>query len=308
MVFKPTAQGLLSPLFPWFEANGVSELMLNQPGQLFVESKGSIQCVQLPVLDERYLYQLFRLIANESSQIINRQQPMMSASLFNGSRIQCIIPPVTKYPVFAIRLPSRDTPSLSKYTIRPVSSSSLDLKQAATDNKQVINDAIEKGCNIVVCGATGSGKTTFVNACLQLIDNTQRLILIEDTPELRCNLPNTVNLYTMADQSSSQVIDFKTLVKLSLRLRPDRIIIGEIRGDEVVDFIGACNTGHKGSITSVHANNPKDALLRLRQLYLSAAHPGMDVALIDVEIRQAIDLIIHISKQQSSHSMQLYPV
>lgn len=306
MKFKPTAEGMLLPLFPCMESDGVTEIMLNEPGVVFVERFGSVKRIALPMLNERYLYQLFRLIANESSQVVNGNNPMLAARLFNGARIQCVVPPLTRWPAFCIRLKSLNTPSISQYAVlaEPESCERVGVVEPVLE--QLVQQSIQRGDNMVICGATGSGKTTFVNACIQLMDSQLRVITIEDTPELCCTHPNYLSLLTFFNPESGTTIDYRALVKLSLRLRPDRIIIGEIRGDEVVDFIKACNTGHKGSLTSIHANGPQDALLRLRQLYLSCSDTTKNVDVIDAEIRQAIDLVLHISKLHGNYNLRIY--
>ena len=314
-LFSPNAAGLLAPLKDWLSDPAVSELMINQPQQVYIEKYGEITWHSVPELTEYHVLLLCQLIANESQQQLNQQYPLLSAALYDGSRVQIALPPTALYPTLSIRRQVLQQATLTDYEgsgfYNHVDSGSKDNCELTPLYQQkhwsrFVTKAIELKKNIVVSGGTSSGKTTFLNACLQHIPTAERIILLEDTREIRLSQPNHVSLLSSKGQQGLSSITMQDLVQCSLRLRPDRIIIGEIRGMEIIDFISACSTGHEGSLTSIHANNPKAALMRMVQLYKLNNVPSMTDKDILREINSVVDIIVQLEK--TSAGRQLHSV
>ncbi len=261
----------------------------------------------MKTLTETYLVRLFQLIANENQQSLNQKKPLLSANLTTGERVQLCLPPVSQYPTLSIRKQSVKNWNLSDYQKQGF----FDCVNTTNDNKvnqqlkklyqlgdwlAFITLAIESKKNIVVSGGTSSGKTTFLNTCLQLIGSNERLLILEDTRELRAPQDNRVNLLAFKGNQGVNQVNMQDLIQCCLRLRPDRIIMGEIRGKEMLDFISACSTGHEGSLTSLHANSPELAFARMAQLIKLNNLPAMTDTEILNSIKQVIDIIIQLKK------------
>ncbi len=269
--YSPGSSGLLQPLTTWLSDPEVSEILLNQPKEIWIEKQGRLILHQVPEFSEAHLSRLFQLIANENQQRLSNEFPLLSGSLSDGSRVQLCLPPTSKHYAFAIRRKVVQSFSLSDYekghfygSVKRVqlhkSSESLreeegDLIDAyeAGDWDFFIRRAILKKKNMVVSGGTSSGKTTFLNACLKEIPSQERLVILEDTRELEVPHQNQVQLLASKGLQGEAKVTMQDLVQASLRLRPDRILMGEIRGAEILDFVSACSTGHEGSMTSIHA-------------------------------------------------------
>ncbi|MFN3233803.1 MAG: P-type DNA transfer ATPase VirB11 [Gammaproteobacteria bacterium] len=313
--FAPTSQGLLSVIKPWLDDPEVSEIMLNRPKEIVVEKKGKMQFFEVPALNERLIANLFQLIANENQQNFNAKQPLLSGSLLDGSRIQLILPPTAKHASFAIRRQVVRHFSLQDYDkqkiyrkVMPVSIHEDKQEYLPEHEKQLISlysqncwgefirGAIAAKKNIVISGGTSSGKTTFLNACLREISEDERIIVLEDTREITIPHPNQVNLLASKGEQGMAKISMQDLVQCALRLRPDRIIMGEIRGKEIMDFVSACATGHEGSFTTIHANNPRIAFMRMTQMYKQNNVPSMSDEDIMRELKSVIDIIIQLHK------------
>ena len=306
---KPGAEGLLSPLLPWLTDSGVSEIMINAPREVFIEKNSKMHCHEAPALTPLYLQRLFQMIANESNQRLDEAHPLLSGNLFNGTRVQLVIPPVSSHYTLSIRKASVQQLSLNDYeergfyrTLLPFhineASKAQDLLAEYTQGHwdAFIQRAIALRKNIVISGGTSSGKTTYLNACLKSIDLNERLILLEDTRELTLAHPNHVSLIASSGGQGKATVDMQKLLQATLRLRPDRIIMGEIRGREIMDFVMACSTGHEGSITSIHANNPRIAMQRMVQMYKLNNVPSMRDEDIRRELDSVIDIILQVGK------------
>lgn len=311
---KSGAEGLLSPLMPWLTDATVSEIMVNAPREVFVEKKGVMYRHEVEELTPLYLQRLFQMIANESNQRLNDEHPLLSGTLYNGTRIQLIIPPVSVHHTMSIRKTSVQPLTLHDYKERGFYSSllpfhfndnpthipleELELQRLYTERSwdRFIQQAITARKNIVISGGTSSGKTTYLNACLQAIDVSERIVLLEDTLELMVPHANHVSLLASKGEQGRAKVDMQMLLQATLRLRPDRIIMGEIRGREIMDFVMACSTGHEGSITSIHANNPLIAMLRMVQMYKQNNVPSMRDEDIRAELHSVIDIILQVGK------------
>ncbi len=323
MKYAPHSEGLLAPLESWLQDKAVSEILMNKPGEIYVEKEGNLKRFAVPELNERAVMMLFQLIANENRQEISEKKPLLSASLQDGSRIQIVLPPTARTHTLSIRRKVVRNFTLDNYDEQNFyrDAVSFDVKcdhfsQLSDDERQLtklyqhhawgefIRRAIELKKNIVISGGTSSGKTTFLNACLRHIPIDERILLLEDVREIDTPHPNQVSLLASKGDQGLSKISMQDLVQCCLRLRPDRIIVGEIRGKEVLDFLGACSTGHEGSLTSIHANNPRVALMRMTQLYKQNNVPSMSDQDIMREINEVVDIIVQVGKGTKGRLVQ----
>lgn len=261
-VFKDAIDQFLYPIKDLLEDAGVSEVMINGPKEIFVEKKGLVYKVENQFHNEEALVSAMRAIAQSVGRRIDKDNPRLDARLPDGSRIHVVLPPMAKNgTTVAIRKFSKE-----KLTLNDLIAFGSLSKEAA----RFLDICIYLGKNIIVSGGTGSGKTTMLNVLGSRIPKTQRLIIIEDAAELQVKAEHVVNFETRkADQERGVTeVSIRDLVVSAMRLRPDRIIVGEVRGEEALDLIQVMNTGHDGSMGTVHANNPVDACTRLETLCL----------------------------------------
>jgi type IV secretion system protein VirB11 len=320
--FAPGAEGLLKPLELWLKDSNVSEILMNKPQEVFVERFGEMKRFEVPALDGLHLKRLFTLIANENGQVLNENSPMLSGNLKDGSRVQLVIPPTAKQYTLSIRRQSIASRTLDDYRksnfyhgAKPFFKNNKDSLLNEEDRELLslyqhqrwadfMALAVLSKKNIVISGETSSGKTTFLNACCHHIPSHERIITLEDTYEVNLPHANKVSLLALKKSEKTEVtISMQDLVQCSLRLRPSRLIMGEIRGREILDFVSACATGHEGSITSIHANNPQVAFMRMTQLYKLNNVPFMRDEDILRELNEVIDIIIQLKK--TPHGRQL---
>ena len=256
------------------------EIMLNSDGQLWVEQVGT-GMKPLGSMSALNAESLMGTIADALHTIITRDNPILEGELpIDGSRFEGLLPPIVSHPTFAIRKKAAVIFSLENY---------VEQKILSLDQKQIIEAAILKRANILIVGGTGSGKTTLTNAIIHGISTAcpeDRLVIIEDTSEIQCSAKNKVMLHTSVD------VNMLKLLRATMRLRPDRIIVGEVRGSEALALLKAWNTGHPGGVTTVHANNAQAGLVRLEQLIAEAN----DSTAMASHIAEAVDLIIAIEK------------
>ena len=261
------------------EAPDTIEIMANPDGSVWIEKAGIGLIISEHTLPSSDRERVIRLVASGVGEAANRNSPIVSAELpGSGERFEGLLPPVSTAPCFSIRKPATTPFELGDYVTQGALAPAL---------AQALKDAIATHANILIAGGTSSGKTTFTNALLaepSLHDD--RIVILEDTRELRCAAPNVVQLRTHRGSTSLQ-----DLVRSTLRLRPDRIIIGEVRGAEALDLLKAWNTGHPGGITTLHANSAHGALARLEQLTLEAT-PRAPFDLI----AEAIDVVVFMSR------------
>lgn len=300
----------LAPLSALLERQDITDLYVNRPGELWVETiDGRTERHEAPSLDEPTLWRLARQIAALSHQGISREHPLLSATLPDGSRVQVIAPPATRGPVtLAIRKHTVSGLTLADY-VESGALADVSLRNAeerdqvdATLSGQLqqgdvagmLANAVRARRNILISGGTSSGKTTFLNALLQEIPADERLILIEDTPELTL-AQNSIGLIAARSALGEALVTANELVAASLRLRPDRIILGELRGNEAYAFLRAVNSGHPGSMTTVHADSPERAI---DQIVLLVLQSGTRLSRDDVRhyVESTVDIYVQLHR------------
>ncbi|MCV0382805.1 MAG: P-type DNA transfer ATPase VirB11 [Erythrobacter sp.] len=302
-------ESFLAPLAPYLARPDVTDIWINRPGEVWIEIiGGGIQRFEDSSLDDHLLGRLARQIAAFSSQGVNRANPLLAASLPDGSRAQIAAPPAARkgYAIAIRRHVSSDL-SLSDWENDGAfdelveSDASIDRERlwhnvSGRDAGEVLRNAVRNRRNIVVAGGTSTGKTTFLNALLARIPQAERLILIEDTEELRLQHPNAVGLIAARGSQSEAQISAEDLLIAALRMRPDRIILGELRGSEAFTFLRAVNTGHPGSMTTIHADTPQRAIEQLALLVLQA---GSRLSRDDVRhyVRESVDVFVQLERR-----------
>lgn len=299
----------LGPLGPFLEARDVTDIYINRPGEAWIERLGgAIECCKIKALDGLVLERLARQIAAQSAQGVSREHPLLSASLPDGSRVQIAIPPATRGEVaIAIRKYVVTDMSVDDYAASGAFDGLADARRCGDLQAQLaelrstgayaqlLRTAVKERANIFISGGTSSGKTTFLNALLKEIDTEERLILIEDTPELRTPHKNMLGLIAARSTLGEAMVSMEDLLNASLRMRPDRIILGELRGPEAFTFLRAINTGHPGSMTTIHADSPERAIEQLVLLILeSGTH--LDRASIAHYVRASIDVYVQLGR------------
>ena len=261
-VFQDAINTFLGPIKSLLEDENVSEVMINGPHEIFAEKKGLVYKTESQFPNEDALISAMRAIAQSVGRVIDDDNPRLDARLPDGSRIHVVLPPMAKNgTTVAIRKFSKE-----KLTLNDL----IDFGSLSKSAARFLDICIHLGKNIVVSGGTGSGKTTMLNVLGSRIPDTQRLIIIEDAAELQVKADHVVNFETRKADPTRGIteVTIRELVISAMRLRPDRIIVGEVRGEEALDLIQVMNTGHDGSMGTVHANNPVDACTRLETLCL----------------------------------------
>ncbi len=278
----------LDVLQPLLEDETVTEIMVNAPDEIFIERDGKTSKLDIKFESSDRLLNVIQSVVSKVNRVVNEAVPVVDARLHDGSRVNVVLPPVAlKGPTITIRKFAKSTLTMNDL-IRYDS-----LTKEAVD---FLDKAVRAKYNIFVCGGTGSGKTTFLNALSFSIPDNERVITIEDSAELQIkNIKNLVSLETRNPNTEGRgEITVRDLIKTSLRMRPDRIIVGEVRGAEALDMLQAMNTGHDGSLSTGHANTTRDMLSRIETMVLSAAN--LPVEVIRKNISAALDLIIHVAR------------
>ncbi|HST45730.1 MAG TPA: ATPase, T2SS/T4P/T4SS family [Luteimonas sp.] len=275
----------LGPLEDLIEDNSVTEIMVNSHDQIFIERAGRIERSSVVFSDERACLSAIERIVTPLGRRIDESSPLVDARLKDGSRVNAVIPPI------ALRGPSISIRKFSKKRLL-----GTDLLTYGSLNEpmlEFLTIAVRERRNIVVSGGTGSGKTTLLNILSNFIPDVDRIVTIEDAAELKLVQPNLVALEARPPNTEGKgQVSIRDLVKNALRMRPDRIVVGECRGGECLDMLQAMNTGHEGSLTTAHANNPRETLSRLEVMVMMA---GMDLPMVVVreQIATAVNLIVH---------------
>lgn len=282
---------------PWLERDDVTELLVNRPGEIWVEGASGMEVHALPALDARLLRRLSEQVARISHQGINREQPLLAATLPDGARIQIVAPTATRGDwAMAIRRHRLLDVPLESYGRSLVRRQApLEALPDGADPIDYLREAVRQRRTILISGGTSTGKTTFLNALLREVGSQERIVLVEDTPEIRIPVANGVGLVAVKGMLGEARITADDLVQAALRLRPDRIVLGELRGAEVVSFLRAINTGHPGSLATIHANSPGGAL---EQLALMVMQAGLGLGRADTlaYARTVIDIVVQLDR------------
>jgi len=274
----------LGPLEPLLEDNSITEIMVNDPSNIFVERNGRLELVDINFRDEAQLRHIINRIVAPIGRRIDESSPLVDARLPDGSRVNAIIPPLAiGGPALTIRKFSREPFTLDRL---------VELGTINHEMAEFLETCIQGRVSLIISGGTGSGKTTTLNALGLCIPYDERIITIEDAAELQLRRPHIISLESRPPNIEGKgEITIRTLVRNALRMRPDRIIVGEVRGGEAFDMLQAMNTGHRGSLTTLHANSPADALIRLESMVLMAGF-DMPISAIRRMIDGAIEIII----------------
>lgn len=277
------------PITELLSDNSVTEIMVNGPDEIYVEIDGRIiRDDSVSFIDDNHIIRTIQRIVQPLGRTIDAANPMVDARLKDGSRLNAIIPPLSlKGPVLTIRKFSRNLDNIEDILRK----GTMTIHMA-----RFLEAAVKAKLNIIICGGTGTGKTSLLNILSSFIDDNERIITIEDAAELKLKQSHVISLETrLVNYEGSGEITIRDLVRNSLRMRPDRIIVGEVRGKEAFDMMQAMNTGHEGSLTTLHANSPEDALNRLETMLLMN---DMDIPVSAVRgyIENAINLIVNIER------------
>ncbi|GAA4014044.1 P-type DNA transfer ATPase VirB11 [Sphingomonas swuensis] len=309
---SPSADGgvylnaYLRPFRKWLEQDDVSEVIVNTSGEVWIEQAGNMHLrrVAAPEVDDVLVRRLAEQVARSTHQGISRQRPLLSATLPDGARVQFIAPPATRRGwAMAIRRHRLVDLPLSAYAAVPGAGATLaDSVEPAADPIEYLRQAVLQKRTILVSGGTSSGKTTFLNALLREVPVEERVILIEDTPEIRLHSPASLGLVAVKGELGEAQVTTDDLLQATLRLRPDRIVLGELRGTEAISFLRAINTGHPGSFSTIHANTPLGAL---EQLGLMVMHAGLGLTRKDTlaYARSVIDLVVQLDRRSGTRGI-----
>ncbi len=278
----------LGPITPFLLDEEISDILVNTHRQVYVERLGRLELTGVQFRDEAHLRLIIDRIISRVGRRIDESSPLVDARLPDGSRVNAIIPPsALDGPILSIRRFRRRALSIDNL---------LELGSITEPMARVLRGAIRARINMLITGGTGSGKTTLLNILSRYIPDGERIVTIEDSAELQLQQPHVVRLETRPPNIEGKgQITQRDLVRNSLRMRPDRIVVGEVRGDEVLDMLQAMNTGHDGSLTTIHSNGPRDALHRLENLVLMAGHALPDKAIRE-QVASALQLVVHVSR------------
>src|SRR5450759_748166 len=278
----------LGPLEPLLKDPTISDILVNRYNKVYVERAGKLEPTGLSFKDDAHLMQIIDRIVSRVGRRVDESSPMVDARLADGSRVNAIIPPLAiDGPCLSIRRFGRD----------PVTARNMIENKTLTEPMLELLSAMVKGrLNILISGGTGAGKTTLLNVLSGYIPNSDRIVTIEDAAELQLKQEHVVRLETRPPNIEGKgAVRQRQLVINSLRMRPDRIVVGEVRGEEAFDMLQAMNTGHEGSLTTVHANSPRDALARIENM-VSMANLNIPERAVRQQIVSAIQLVVHMSR------------
>jgi pilus assembly protein CpaF len=275
--------GGLGPLEPFLADAEVSEILVNGPNRVYIERAGRLSRVACDI-DAATIVRVVERVVAPLGLRLDRASPMVDARLVDGSRLHAVLPPLA---------PDGPCVSIRRFVTRVVSLHAFGLDDRWRD---FVHAMVQGGWNIVVAGATSTGKTTCCNALARAIDPVERIVTIEETAELRLDQPHVVRLEARpANAEGAGAVSVRDLVRGALRMRPDRLIVGEVRGGEALDMLQACNTGHDGSLSTVHANGPDDALARIETLALCSGVP-LPLPAVRSQLGAAIDAVIQVAR------------
>lgn len=280
----------LGPLEPLLKDDTINDILINTHKMVFVERRGRLELTNIHFQDTKHLLRIINKIVSAVGRRVDESQPMVDARLADGSRVNAIIPPLAvDGPLVSIR----------KFATTPIHMAKLvDYRSISEEMAKLMQAVVKSRRNVLISGGTGSGKTTFLNALSAFIDHRERVVTIEDSAELQLQQPHVCRLETRPSNIEGRgEITQRDLVRNALRMRPDRIIVGEVRAGEAFDMLQSMNTGHDGSMTTVHANNPRDALARVEQMIGMA---GLDLSprSIRQQIASAINVVVQVERME----------
>ena len=306
-------QSYLAPLAPWLTRDDVTEILVNRPGEIWIEANGAaaMSRVEVPELTATALTRLATQVARANHQGVSRAHPLLSGLLPGGERIQIIAPPATRqHLAIAIRKHVQVDLDLADYAAAGAFAAvrrggdygstideGLQARLDADDILGFFRGAVRARKNILVAGGTSTGKTTFLNALLKDIGPHERVITIEDTPEVSLDRPNAIGLVAVRGDTGEASVTTEELLQASLRMRPDRLLLGEMRGAEAFSFLRAINTGHPGSISTIHADTPHGAIEQVALLALQA-RVNLGRAEIIAYARGVIDVVVQLRRDE----------
>lgn len=290
----------MGPLQPLLEDETVNDILINGPESIYIERLGKLLRTDITFPGDSEVFEIATRIAKAVGRSINPSRPLVDARLLDGSRVNIIAPPLAV---------DGTSISIRKFAKRGIT---LDIMKEQGNISGQLGEFLKivGKCklNVIISGGTGSGKTTLLNALSRFIDDDERIVTIEDAAELRLQQPHVVRLETKPvtfGQFREDEVTMRDLVKNALRMRPDRIIVGEVRGPEAFDMMQAMNTGHEGSLTTIHANHPRDCLSRLENM-IGMANLGLPTRSVRSQVASAINLIIQISRMRDGHRRVTY--
>ncbi len=278
----------LGPLEPLLQDPTISDILVNTCKQVYVERRGLLEITNVSFRDDQHLIRIIDKIVSQVGRRIDESTPMVDARLLDGSRVNAVIPPLAvDGPLLSIR----------RFSTDKLMPADLVERRAMTPGMmELLEAAVKARMNIIIAGGTGSGKTTLLNALSSFINPKERIVTIEDAAELQLKQPHVARLETRPPNLEGHgAVRQRELLINSLRMRPDRIVVGECRGEEALDMLQAMNTGHDGSLTTVHANSPRDAVSRL-EVMVSLANGNMQLTSIRQQISSAVNLLVQASR------------
>lgn len=280
----------LGPLEPLLADETIADILVNGPNDVFIERRGMLEKTPVRFRDENHLVNIAQRIAAAVGRRIDEASPMVDARLQDGSRVNIVLPPLVL---------NGGTISIRKFTKKDITLEIMAQQQNLSPSMaRFLEIAARARLNVLISGGTGSGKTTLLNAMSRMIDRRERIITIEDAVELRLQQPHVVQMETrIANVEGMGAINQRELLRNALRMRPDRIIIGEVRGQEAFDMLQAMNTGHDGSMSTIHANTPRDALHRLENMVLMGS-VNLPLRAIRSQIASAINLVVQVERMR----------
>ena len=289
----------LAPLKPLLDDDSINDVLINGPQSVYIERDGLLERTDLSFPNDAEVFKIAEAIAQRVGRSMNAKRPLLDARLPDGSRVNIIAPPLAVDGTsISIRKFARHSVTLDRMAQQQ------NVSQQLAEFLKVVGRC---RLNVILSGGTGSGKTTLLNAISHFIDDRERVVTIEDAAELRLQQPHVVRLETRPMRLSHQEdeVSMRDLMKNALRMRPDRIIVGEVRGPEAFDMMQAMNTGHEGSLTTIHANHPRDALARLENM-IAMANLNLPHNAIRNQIASAINLIVQVSRMRDGHRRITY--
>ena len=294
----PFLEAYLEPFRDWLAKPDVTELLVNRPGEVWIDQPGQMTCHKAPKVDDSLLQRLAEQVARVSNQGISRERPLLAAMLPNGARVQFVAPTATRaHWAVAIRRHCLLDLPLDAYASGPLQPKEASVATSPEEDPVgYLREAVKDRKTILISGGTSTGKTTFLNALLREVPVEERVIVVEDTAEVQLHGPNDLGLIAVKGELGEALINTDDLLQAALRLRPDRILLGELRGKEAVSFLRAVNTGHPGSFSTIHANSTSGAL---EQLALMVMQSGLGLSRTETidYARSVVDVVVQLGRE-----------